>query len=124
MTLLTASEIEDMSAIQVMSLHDKVTLLKSTVIKNDYGTSKKTKAEVPNVNAGFKVTKLSEALDNAEVTILLAKLRLAKTVDINGLDEVVLTHRYYAPITPITFKVDGTPIIGATGIEINLVRKS
>lgn len=123
MPLLTETDISQMRDIQLSSLHDTCTLRRHIVNgTDDYGMPLPSYVETFNVMCGFKVKKATEAMGNAQVTNIMAELRLPIDTEINGLDQVTIVKRYGDGITPIEFKVDGTPIQGVSGILIQLIK--
>lgn len=112
-----------MRSVQAESLHDTCTLRRHiSNATDDYGLPVADHLETVNVPCGFKTKKVTEAMANAQVTDIVAELRLAIGTEINGLDQVTITKRYGATIDPVTFKVDGTPIQGVSGIVVQLIK--
>lgn len=112
-----------MRGVQVESLHDTCTLRRHIAsATDDYGMPLPSYVETFNVACGFKVKRATEAMGNTQVTDIMAELRLAIGTEINGLDQVTIVKRYGDTITPIIFKVDGTPIQGVSGIVVQLIK--
>jgi len=125
MPLLSAIDLAKMRSVQVDSLHDKCTLRQRMVDGVDpYGMPVIGQPiETLNVACGFKPKKVDEILGNAEVTMIEAELRLPLGTNVTGLDQITLTHRYGELMSEARkYKVNGTPVPGATGIVIQLVK--
>lgn len=123
MSLLSQTDVTNMRGVQVTSLHDTCTLRRHIVNgTDDYGMPLPSYVETFNVACGFKVKKATEAMGNAQVTDIMAELRLPIGTEIDGLDQVTIVKRYGDSVTPIIFKVDGTPIQGVSGIVVQLIK--
>lgn len=123
MPLLNTDQIAQFQTIQASSLHDTCTLRRHIANATDvYGMSTASYLETANVLCGFRVKKSTEVMGNAQVTDIVAELRLPIDTEIDGLDQVTMTKRYGEAITPVTFKVDGTPIRGVSGSVIQLIK--
>lgn len=125
MPLLNTAQIAQFQTIQASSLHDTCTLRRrNAATTDDYGMPIVGEPiETANVPCGFKPKKVGEVMGNAQVTDIVGELRLAIGTEITGLDEITLTKRYgEALATPQKFKVDGTPIRGASGIVVQLIK--
>lgn len=124
MPLLSTDQIARFQAIQASSLPDLCTLHRRVATAQDnYGISGTTSVDTANVACGFKPKKVNDLLGNAQVPMIVGELRLAIGTEIDGLDEISLTSRYGATLDePQRFKADGTPIQGATGIVVHLIK--
>lgn len=110
-----------MRGVQAESLHDACTLRRHITNSTDeYGMPTSSYVETFYVPCGFKTKKVTEAMGNTQVDDIVAELRLLVGTNIDGLDQVTLTKRNDELIDPVVFKVEGTPIIGFSGIVIQL----
>ncbi len=123
MPLLSQTDIAAMILIQRQSLHDTATLKKfKQGSPDDYGYISTGFDDTVGVACGFKSKSVNDTMGNTEISTLTAELRLPIDIEITGLDQILLTHRYGTEITPVLFNVSGTPIIGVTGIIVQLIK--
>lgn len=74
---------------------------------------------------GFKIAKKTEAMDEAEVVMIDAVLRLPHDTEFGRRDRIRLTYRLGEVIADAdqeTFRIVGQPVHGHSAIVLNLVR--
>ena len=76
-------------------------------------------------SCGFKIAKKTEAMDETEVVMIDAVLRLPHDTEFGRRDRIKLTYRLGEVIADAdqeTFRIVGQPVHGHSAIVLNLVR--
>ena len=81
--------------------------------------------DVEDTICGFKIAKNTEAMDEAEVVMIDAVLRLPFDVEIGRRDRIKLSFRlgeFILRADQETFRIVGQPVHGHSAVVLNLVR--
>ena len=81
--------------------------------------------DVDETICGFKIAKNTEAMDESEVVMIDAILRLPYDVEFGRRDKIRLTFRlgeFIMPADQDTFRIVGQPVHGHSAVVLNLVK--
>src|SRR5690606_35182941 len=120
--MFSADELQGMRDTQETHMMDTCVLLtRTTDTLDEYNRPAVSYAESNPVPCGFDPTAAKEVMDNAQVAVTDARLRLPLSADVTGLDRVRVTHRFGEALdTPVVFDVIGEPERGPSGLVLNL----
>jgi len=119
--MFTTDDLADMRTAQEAVMMDTCELLcKAETGTDEYGMPKTGFTVSATSICGLNTTASREML-NAEAHFYDAKLRLPHDTVITNVDQVCITHRYGQLLqTPITYEILGSPIVGPSGMVLNL----
>lgn len=123
MNPFSTTELERLQATQDSAMQDECILLQYVAGSGDYGYGQPTYTTGATVACGLN-HKAREVMEDTQVVLTDAVLRLPIGTAVDNLDRVKITKRYGVAITPETYEVIGQPDRGPSGIVLNLRRVS
>lgn len=125
MRLIQAQELSRMRQAQAETLNDTIQHIRRQTATNEYGQPDVTWVLAESYACGFQPVAKPEAMNDTEVPLVDAKLRLPLTLEstIAHTDRVKLTHRFGEALAdPQTYEIVGLPERGPSGLVYNLKR--
>lgn len=119
--MLSSADLSNMRTCQEAHMFDTCELLKkSTFGVDQYGMPYTSFVVVGMSVCGLNTTASREML-NAEAHMYDARLRLPLGTVIINVDQIRITHRFGEMLnTPIEYEILGSPVIGPSGMVLNL----
>ena len=116
--MLRAGEIASMRGVQNAHMMDECVILAYSSVPDGYNLTTDTWTAGSPIACGVRHDGRREAMDDAEVVIADATIRLPIGTTIDRLDRLRVTKRHGVAIEPVTYAIIGIPKRGATGLRI------
>lgn len=123
MNAFSTTELERMQGVQEGAMQDTCIILQYAAGSGDYGYGQPTYTTGATVACGLN-HKAREVMQDTQVVLTDAVLRLPIDTAVDNLDRVKVTKRYGMAITPETYEILGQPDRGPSGLVLNLRRVS
>jgi head-tail adaptor len=122
MRVFTTTELSRMQGTQDSAMMDSCKILAYSAVADDYGNAAETYTAGDEMDCGFDPTANREVMDDTEVVITDAALRLPIDTDVSNLDRIQITKRHGVDVADETFEIVGNAERGPSGLVLKLRR--
>lgn len=120
MRVFTTTELSRMQGTQDSAMMDSCKILAYSAVVDDYGNAAETYTAGDEMDCGFDPTANREVMDDTEVVITDAALRLPIDTDVSNLDRIQITKRHGVAVTAETYEIIGNKERGPSGLVLKL----